>query len=372
MRLAPCATLITFVLLALLASTHANGAVLSFSANVDGKESSVTAAVVQKENGNYLSLSSICTQLGAACVLQPTRVQVDFQGKSCWVRINDREANASLATFSLGQPILRQGEEALISSEDLIPFFDKAFRVTLSRSSMDGTLENPESIVPDEETPLSDIDVPSSGVLFGTVVLDPGHGGSDAGVAGQSLKEKDLTLLFAETLRKELESTLQARVILTRSEDKPLTFDERIEAINRSEGALVISIHAGASFSPNASGFEVFHSTAAGVLRTDAQGVVDSRAAGLRRAARSKAIAETVFASMQAATESQARGVHESPLRILNTVAIPGFLVELGCLTNAGEEGLLQTAAYREKLAKAIATGLADYTEKAKSRGPVQ
>jgi N-acetylmuramoyl-L-alanine amidase len=40
---------------------------------------------------------------------------------------------------------------------------------------------------------------------------------------------------------------------------------------------------------------------------------------------------------------------------------MPGALVELGCLTNREEEALLATDTYRERLAEALASGVATY-----------
>src|SRR4029077_15405659 len=54
-----------------------------------------------------------------------------------------------------------------------------------------------------------------------TIVIDPGHGGSETGAGGPSgIFEKDLTLSLARDLEARLESGLGGvRVILTRNED---------------------------------------------------------------------------------------------------------------------------------------------------------
>jgi N-acetylmuramoyl-L-alanine amidase len=351
-------------LLFLSNASGAFGAVVTFRATGDNGPIDVTAAVYHKESGDYVSLNSVCAQIGAACAVQPTRLQIDFHGKSCWVRTNDKQVNASLSTFSLEKPVLRQAEDALVSVGDVGPFFQKAFGLAMSKTTA-RSAEEPANTDPsrlDDEPPLSEIEVPASDRLaLDSIVIDPGHGGSDAGASGQTVKEKDLALVFAETLKKELESTLKLTVVLTRQDDKALSMVERADIANRSEGDLFISIHSGASNSPNASGFELFYSTPAGSLRVDRSGVADSRVASLRRTAKSKAIAQALETAMVKAADSRARGTHEAPIRQFNSLSMPGVLIELGCLTNTGEEALLQTEAYRNKLAKAIASGIDAY-----------
>src|SRR5262249_39355954 len=75
------------------------------------------------------------------------------------------------------------------------------------------------------------------------IVLDPGHGGGDAGVTEGDVVEKDLTLALARALKPELEHRLNARVLLTRDSDVPLTPDQRAEAANRARADLVLSLH---------------------------------------------------------------------------------------------------------------------------------
>ncbi|HUK63325.1 MAG TPA: N-acetylmuramoyl-L-alanine amidase, partial [Dongiaceae bacterium] len=59
------------------------------------------------------------------------------------------------------------------------------------------------------------------------IVLDPGHGGADAGVAVGGILEKDLTLSLARELARELELRMDVRVVLTRTDDHGPTVQER-------------------------------------------------------------------------------------------------------------------------------------------------
>ena len=75
------------------------------------------------------------------------------------------------------------------------------------------------------------------------VVIDPGHGGSDPGVIAGGAVEKDLTLELARLLKAELERRLNARVVLTRNDDRAVGADKRAEIANRSHADLVLSLH---------------------------------------------------------------------------------------------------------------------------------
>ena len=58
------------------------------------------------------------------------------------------------------------------------------------------------------------------GLKLGTVVLDPGHGGSDTGTIGKGgLMEKDLALDIARRLAVLLRERIGSQVVLTRDDD---------------------------------------------------------------------------------------------------------------------------------------------------------
>jgi len=61
------------------------------------------------------------------------------------------------------------------------------------------------------------------------VVIDPGHGGADAGVIQSGVREKDLTLNLAQALRTLLASS-GIRVRLTRQGDQTLSLEDRAKA----------------------------------------------------------------------------------------------------------------------------------------------
>src|SRR5437764_11977837 len=75
-----------------------------------------------------------------------------------------------------------------------------------------------------------------------TVVLDPGHGGSDNGASGSWGSEKTFTLDVALAARREL---IRAgyRVEMTRATDTAVSLEERVNIANRFPHAVFVSIH---------------------------------------------------------------------------------------------------------------------------------
>jgi N-acetylmuramoyl-L-alanine amidase len=101
--------------------------------------------------------------------------------------------------------------------------------------------------------------LPASNVQA-TVVLDPGHGGNDHGTSGiqSGCLEKNLALDVAQQLGKTLQTEGSISVVFTRTADVPLDSRHRAEIANYSQPSLLVSIHAGASENPSATGPRVF------------------------------------------------------------------------------------------------------------------
>src|SRR5215469_202276 len=76
------------------------------------------------------------------------------------------------------------------------------------------------------------------------VMIDPAHGGSDAGAAlNPAMPEKDVTLVFARRLRLELNNRAIAAG-LVRDGDITVSLDQRAGMVNSAQPALYISLHA--------------------------------------------------------------------------------------------------------------------------------
>lgn len=167
---------------------------------------------------------------------------------------------------------------------------------------------------------------------FKTVIIDAGHGGNDSGaisrITGQ--KEKDLTLEMAQRIRKELGGF---KTVLMRTNDSFVDLDDRVNRANRYGDAVLVSMHFN-SGPGHVRGPETYY------WRVDSHGL----AVRLQRA----------MANVSPA-ESSNRGLVRRRLRLTRNPEIPCVLIEGGYLSNAGESKLIQSPAYRQKLASAIA-----------------
>lgn len=78
-----------------------------------------------------------------------------------------------------------------------------------------------------------------------TIVLDPGHGGSQSGAArdNEQVEEKNLNLKIARYLKKELEIYENVKVLLTRADDSDVELEERTAFAVDKKADVMISIH---------------------------------------------------------------------------------------------------------------------------------
>jgi N-acetylmuramoyl-L-alanine amidase len=92
------------------------------------------------------------------------------------------------------------------------------------------------------------------------VVIDAGHGGRDPGatsVSGQ-VREKELTLIIAQSLRDELVKRGRVRVAMTRDDDRYLVLDDRAAVARRLNAAMFVSLHVDSAPNPLARGASVY------------------------------------------------------------------------------------------------------------------
>jgi N-acetylmuramoyl-L-alanine amidase len=92
-------------------------------------------------------------------------------------------------------------------------------------------------------TPQNPTRAPAPTPSLRVVVLNPGHGGTDSGARGATgTVEKDVTLMYAQVVRAEIEK-LGMHVVLTRDGDQNPSFDERAATANAQHSAIFLSFH---------------------------------------------------------------------------------------------------------------------------------
>jgi len=218
----------------------------------------------------------------------------------------------------------------------------------------------------------------SSALAAPLVVLDPGHGGSNAGAQGAvaTLHEKQLTLAIANQVAAKLRDKGIA-VQLTRTDDRTLTLRQRTEIADRANADLFVSIHANASPTRTQRGYETYVLTTKGVdvdaraLRaepvTPRPGVDPDIALVLDDVERGAAQWEAadLAARMQRAIKDRRgaegdRGVRQDSEHVLLGATMPAVLVEVGFIDHPIEGKELAEPNVQAQLAAAIAEAIED------------
>lgn len=207
---------------------------------------------------------------------------------------------------------------------------------------------------------------PSGPRQLRVVVLDPGHGGADAGVTSENLIEKDLTLQLARLVRTELARRLTARVILTREDDRALTVHERAERANRARADLVVALHFDGFASGEARGATAFcpPATFAGADEGGGMeaelGLLPWRDVSTRHAVLSRELSERILASLELQSLGPTRLREVLPQTLLGVNA-PGIMLECGMLTSPVDRERIASQGAMLRLASAIASGIVSY-----------
>jgi len=220
-----------------------------------------------------------------------------------------------------------------------------------------------------------------------TIVIDPGHGGSDPGATGhQGLKEKDVALDIARRLRDRLVGAGNYRVLLTREDDRKVYLKERVAFAKQNHADLFISIHINSV--PAEAGpvnyVETFyfgpHTDQRSLDLAEKENHDSDYAMGDFREIIAK-IGDTLKTeeSAQLAASIHRRlyrnlkrrsddimdaGAKTGPFVVLLGVEVPSVLVEVSCISNKGEETRLSTPHYRDSVAGFLETGIVEYLKR--------
>jgi len=184
----------------------------------------------------------------------------------------------------------------------------------------------------------------------GTIVLDPGHGGSDPGCCNRGLGvyEKDVTLDICRRLRDVL--TAQGwTVILTRDCDRDVTYagspdkmelQARSDVANNCNADLFVSIHCNASVSNAHRGTSIHWYKPEDYELAQSLEHVLSGNCGFHH-----------------------KGLIRNRFMVLRCANMPAVLVETAYLTNPTEGALLASPNLRQAIAERLAGGLGSYME---------
>ena len=192
-----------------------------------------------------------------------------------------------------------------------------------------------------------------------TITLDAGHGGNDRGASGKFSKEKDITLKLTRRVAAIL-TACNYRVHLTRKGDVTLSLKERTARQRAAGSDLFVSIHVNASPNKSATGIETYCLTPADAPSTLGKFLQQKNPAN-RFDVNNFALACRLQYFMVKKTGAVNRGVRRARFAVLRDISSPGVLIEIGFISNAAEERLLNTPIYLENLARGIAAGIVSY-----------
>lgn len=194
-----------------------------------------------------------------------------------------------------------------------------------------------------------------TGIAGKTIVIDPGHGGSDSGARGvNGLQEKEITLAVSRRLTAYLQQA-GAHVVMTRTSDVDLATDEdrtrrrrhigdlqgRLQVVRKQHVDAFVSIHCNAAPSPNWHGAQVLY------FRNNVEG---------------KTLATILQETYGRELLTTNRAIQSNrTLYLLKRIEGPTVLAEIGFITNPTEAAAMRTPAYQERIAFATYQALVRY-----------
>ena len=226
------------------------------------------------------------------------------------------------------------------------------------------------------------------------IVVDAGHGGIDPGTTGLSGGyEKTVTLAFALELKRQIEAAGRYRVMLTRERDIFISLRKRVELARVNGADLFISLHADALANRRVSGAAVYtlsekasdaeaEELAAKENKSDVIAGVNLADEGYDENVANILIELAIRETMNQSAEFAGfiipelgkeigllRKTHRyAGFRVLKAPDVPSVLIEMGYLSNPGDEARLLDANHRRHLMGAVVRAVDGYFQ-ARDRG---
>ncbi len=226
-----------------------------------------------------------------------------------------------------------------------------------------------------------------------TLVIDPGHGGRDAGAVGKYSKEKDINLRTAQAFGRYVERNYSdVKVIYTRNSDVFVPLHRRADIANKAKADLFISIHTNAlpkrvtargletyTLGMNRAGdnLEIAQRENSVILveedyKERYQGFDPNSAESYiifefmqdNNMQRSVEMAKLVQSNVCASASCADKGVKQAGFLVLRETTMPSCLIELGFISTPSEERRLNDKAHIDRMAKGIYRAFAAYREK--------
>ena len=222
-------------------------------------------------------------------------------------------------------------------------------------------------------------EAPSAGPRV--VVIDAGHGGKDPGSQGSGVREKDVTLAAARTLRDQLQRTGRYKVVLTRSTDVFVPLPERVRIARRANADLFLSLHADSGTEAGLHGVSAYTLSDQGGRRvsrgvfgrgpyfidvqlpvgdpTVKQILLDLTQRETRN--QSAAFADLLLDRVGRGSPLLHRGHRDAGYVVLFAPDVPAVLMEMGFLSNGEDAGGLADTGRRRRMMSGVAQAIDEY-----------
>lgn len=276
---------------------------------------------------DFYGLASQYTKKGVVLYSATRRVEMFYE---------KREGSINGTKTYFLAPVLYLDKRPYITEADFLRVIDPALRTRISRKQ-----------------------------TIRTIMIDPGHGGSDPGAKGPVQSEKQVNLMIAVKLRRALEK-LGFRVIMTRTGDTFPALKDRTDMAKKYKPDLFISIHCNSAANSSVRGIETFLVTPAGACSTADKTPQSTRYSGNAHDQNNYRLAFDVHRSLLKFTGCEDRGVRHARFYVLRNSVCPSILIECGFLSNDSEGRLLASNERQNKIVAGILSGLARYMEAVK------
>lgn len=231
--------------------------------------------------------------------------------------------------------------------------------------------------------------LPASGKRDIVIAIDPGHGGEDPGAIGPGgLREKDIVLMIAKELQRQINAEKGFRAELVRTGDYFIPLRRRTEIARKKGADLFVSVHADAAPRAAAFGASVFALSDSGATSETARWLADSEnrsdliggagnvklhdkdamLAGVlldlsmtASLSSSLDVGQKVLSNMGRITPLHKKRVEQAGFMVLKSPDMPSILVETGFISNPGESKKLSNRSHQQALARSIHNGIRQF-----------
>jgi len=325
----------------------------------EGDEIAALKTLEDKDN-RYILLEEVSNLFSGTSKYERFRgrMTVTMKGKRIVFTLGQNQLTVDDKEYSLPNPATSIAGKVAISVDfltEVLPIVINK-RITLDREDWTLHISRESLTASDEEKPAIDVSPESASPGF-RVIIDPGHGGYDAGAiskTGLMDEEKELTLKIARQMKTLLTAKEDINIYLTRSMDTYITSAERVSFANKLHGHLYLSIHLNWSPSKRSRGFRVYVNSSQAV---PAAGEISEAKQLLPR---SKKLAQAVADGLK---EIGLPGMEakEVPLAGMNDLAMPGVLVEILYLSNPQDLVILSQQNFVDSVSRALCNSILKY-----------